>query len=93
MARWYLASDSEPRYPCSSITNGAVLCPRARRMHFPQTLGYALVICNHGPHTRGRAGGGSRGNEQDFDQSYATAVRGKYAGFALHRQKCRENVK
>ena len=50
------ASDSEPRCPCSSIIKGAVLRLRARRINFPQVLGYALVICNHGPHPRGRAG-------------------------------------
>ena len=55
-------------------------------MHFPQAFGYALVICNHGPHPRDRAGS-SGGNEQGFDPSYNTAVRGKYPGFALYRQK------
>ena len=29
----------------------------------------------------------SRGNEQRFDQSFATAVQGKYPAFALYRQK------
>ena len=29
----------------------------------------------------------SRGNERGFDQSFATAVRGKYPGFALCMQK------
>ena len=48
---------------------------------------YALVICNHGPpHPRGSAGD-SRGNERCFDKSFATAVQGKYPGFALYRQK------
>ena len=53
-------------------------------------LGYlssnALVICNHGPPDPGRVGD-SRGNERGFDQSVATAERGKYPGFALYRQK------
>ena len=34
--------------------------------------------------------GDSRGNERGFGQSFATAVRGKYPGFALNRQKSRE---
>ena len=29
----------------------------------------------------------SRGNEQRFDKSFATAVQGKYLGVALYRQK------
>ena len=52
---------------------------------------YALVICNNSPpppthQVRGRARE-SRGNERGFGQSFATAVRGKYSGFALYRQK------
>ena len=35
---------------------------------------------------RGRAGD-TCGNVRGFDQSFATAVRGKYLGFALYRQK------
>ena len=35
----------------------------------------------------GEGRGDSRGNEQGFDQSLATAVRGKYLGLALYRQK------
>ena len=31
--------------------------------------------------------GNSRGNEPGFDQSFATAVWGKYPGLALNRQK------
>ena len=52
----------------------------------PGSRRYALVICNHGLHPRGRAGD-SRGNQRGFDQSFATSVRGKYPGFALYRQK------
>ena len=80
------ASDSEPRCPCSSIIKGAVLYPRARRIHFQQALGYALAISNHGPHPP-RQDGGSRGNKQGFNKSYETAVRGKYPGFTLYRRK------
>ena len=47
----------------------------------------ALVICNHAPPRPGGRVGDSRGNERGFDQSVATAVRGKYPGFALYRQK------
>ena len=50
---------------------------------------YALAICNHGFQARGREGD-SRENERGFDQSFATAVRGKYPGFALCMQKGRE---
>ena len=32
-------------------------------------------------------GGDSRGNERGSDQSFTTAVWGKYPGFALYRQK------
>ena len=39
------------------IINGSALCPRERRINFPQLLGYALVICNHGPHPPGQGGG------------------------------------
>ena len=47
-----------------------------------------LVICNHYPHPRASArAGDSRGNERGFDRSFAMAVRGKYPGFALYRQK------
>ena len=94
-ARWLggRALDSESRCPCSSIIKGAVVCSRARRIHFPQALGYALVICNHGPHPWGRAGGGSCGNEQGFDQSYATVVREKKRGLLYIGKQCRENVK
>ena len=47
----------------------------------------ALVIfVTTDPHPRDRAGD-SCGNEHGFDQSFATAVRGKYPGFALCRQK------
>ena len=49
----------------------------------------APVICNHGPHPRGRAGD-SRGNERGFDQSFATAVRRKYLEVALYRQNGRD---
>ena len=56
----------------------------------------ALVICNHSP-TPGLGGGGgagdSHGNERGFDQSCATAVRGKYPGFALCMQKKAVNEK
>ena len=45
----------------------------------------ALVICNHAP-PWGRAGNSSR-NERGFDQCFATAVREKYPGFALYKQK------
>ena len=38
------------------------------------------------PQAWGRAGD-SRGNERGFDYSFATAVRGKYQGFAFYRQK------
>ena len=48
---------------------------------------YALVICNHRPpKAHGRAGD-SHGNEQGFDQSFATAVQGKCPGFALYMHK------
>ena len=49
---------------------------------------YALVICNHcpNPHPWGRAGD-SHGSERGLDKSFASAVRGKYPGFALYRQK------
>ena len=46
----------------------------------------ALVIFNHGPPPLGRAGD-SRGSERGFNKSFATAVLGKYLGFALYRQK------
>ena len=42
---------------------------------------YALVICNPG------SAEDSRRNERGFGQSFATAVRGKYSGFALYWQK------
>ena len=38
------------------------------------------------PSPAGRAEDSS-GNERGFDQSFAMAVRGKYPGFALYRQK------
>ena len=51
------------------------------------TKDYALIICNHTPHPRGRVGD-SHGKERDFDQIFATSVRGKYGpGFALYMQK------
>ena len=44
---------------------------------------YALVICNHRPpQAKGRAGD-KHGNERVFDQSFASAVQGKYPGFAF----------
>ena len=46
----------------------------------------ALAICNHASPPPGE-GGGSRGNELAFDDSFVTAVRGKYPGFALYEQK------
>ena len=52
-----------------------------------------LVICYHArPLARQRAGN-SRGNEQGFDQSFATAVRVKCLGFALYRHKGPSNEK
>ena len=54
---------------------------------------YALVICNYGPQSRGRAGD-SRGNVRCFYFCIVPAVRGKYPGFVLYRQKrqCNENI-
>ena len=45
-----------------------------------------LSLVTTAPQPRGRAGD-SRGSEQGFDKSFAKAVRGKYPGFALYRQK------
>ena len=58
----------------------------------------ALVICNHAspphPHPRGRAGD-SCGNERCFYFCIVPAVRGKYQGLVLYRQKrqCNENIR
>ena len=50
----------------------------------------APIIYNHAhpplPHPL-YSKGDSHGNERGFDQSYATAVQGKYPGFVLYRQK------
>ena len=63
--------------------------PDSRRLR--SGIAYALVICNHAP-SPGRVED-YRGNELGIDQTFATAVRGKYSKFALYRQKSREMEK
>ena len=50
----------------------------------------ALVICNHAPSPAPGRAGDSRGNERGFDQSFATAVQGKYPGLLYIGKKGHE---
>ena len=63
--------------------NDATVKTRNDRQRFRRC---ALVICNHDPHPREKAGE-SRRNEQWFYFCIVPAVRGKYQGFVLYKQK------
>ena len=50
---------------------------------------FLIIICNHSP----QPSGDGRGNERDFDQSVATAMRRKFPGLLYIGKKGREMKK